>query len=158
MNSDRPVVAEAFGELGTDADTYGPTLNTQASPAAVEIIGRALAEVCRDHRPQRVAVWNTSDDAVLAHIVARELGVPVIRAAEVEGIVFFQPAASPGTRIAVIATAWEPRRLQTILSLSASTDSEVVVAAAVVATATLQEAHAVPTVSLVSGADVGGLR
>lgn len=62
-----------------------------AEPAALEEAGRKLATEVVDRlggkQPTAVACWENADDAVLAHVVARELGVPVWHALEVEGLV-----------------------------------------------------------------------
>ena len=72
----------------------GPDMTTPrriADPAAVERAGRQLAEGVVEQlggqRPTMLACWESSDDAVLAHVVARELGVPVWYALQVEGLV-----------------------------------------------------------------------
>lgn len=142
-------VASALTLLGTGTDTYGPTLNTTASAADAETIGTALAEALRAHRIEAVALWSTPDEAVLAHIVARELGATVHHADELEGLVTFQPEIVPDTRAALIATAWpEPQRLATLLAAVGNHWAQPAAVAAVVATPVLRSVKELPTVHL----------
>lgn len=132
-------VARALTLLGTGTDTYGPTLNTTASAADAETIGTALAEALRAHRIE----------AVLAHVVARELGATVHHADELEGLVTFQPEIVPDTRAALIATAWpEPQRLATLLAAVGNHWAQPAAVAAVVATSVLRSVKELPTVHL----------
>lgn len=129
-----PSVAAAVRAAGVSPDAYGPTLNTGAAPHAVETIGRALAEELRPYRPDVVAVWDGSDDAVLAHVVARSLDAAVLRASEEEGVVFFTSEVHHSGRVALLATVWEsPRRLATLRALAGNRRLEVVAVASVLA-------------------------
>ncbi|SEN18945.1 hypothetical protein [Nonomuraea pusilla] len=147
-------VARALREIGTAPDTYGPTLNTGPSPGAVETIGRAMANALRGIRPGAMAIWNTSDEAVLAHVVGRELEVPVVRAEEIEGVVLLNPGVTPGTEVALIATTWDrPERVTTLLNLIATKQARAVAVAAVLRTPALDAITLLPTVCLATFAD-----
>jgi hypothetical protein len=147
-------VAAALTVLGTGADAYGPTLNTAVSPADVETIGAALAEALREHRLDAVAVWSTRDEAVLAHIVARELKATVCYADEIEGLVSLQPEIAPGSRTVLLATAWHtPSRLAVLQAVVGNQQAEPVVIAAVISTPVLRSVKDVPTVHLAAEAD-----
>lgn len=130
----QPSVAAALRAAGVSPDAYGPTLNTGTAPHAVETIGRALAEELRPHHLDAVAVWDGSDDAVLAHVVARSLDAAVLRASEEEGVVFFTSDVHHSGRVALLATVWEsPRRLATLRALAGNHHLEVVAVASVLA-------------------------
>ncbi|MGW4487238.1 hypothetical protein ACWEOE_25750 [Amycolatopsis sp. NPDC004368] len=131
--------AAAVRKLGVSPDTYGSSLDTATDPAATEVVGAALADLLTTPEVDRVAVWHGADDAVLAHVVARQLGATVTRASELEGVVGFHPPVAAGERIALVATAWEPARLRTLLNLATTTQAEVVAVAAVLATPALAE-------------------
>ncbi|MET7994727.1 hypothetical protein ABZU76_27920 [Amycolatopsis sp. NPDC005232] len=140
----------AVRKLGVSPDTYGPSLDTPTDPAATEVVGSALAELLAQHTLDQVAVWHGADDAVLAHVVARQLGATVTRASELEGVVGFHPPVTAGTRIALVGTAWEPARLRTLLNLAATARAEVVAVAAVLATPALAEVTGTPTAALLT--------
>ncbi|MFE2644598.1 hypothetical protein ACFXDO_18805 [Streptomyces nigra] len=125
-------VAAAVRELGTVPDTYGPTLNTTTSPAAVALVGKALADILRPHRPTALAFWNTSDDAVLAYAVARQLDAALYRADDVQGIVAWTPATTADARVALLATVWsDATRLEALTAVTARHCAEVVAVASV---------------------------
>lgn len=135
-NTDRPspdstTVASALRTLGITADTYGPTVNTRTDPASTEVIGHALAEALREPAPEHIAIWLSPDDAVLAHIVARELGATVIVATEQEGVLRLQPPPAAGAPVALLASAWRPRQRRALHALTAATGAEIVAVAAV---------------------------
>lgn len=147
-------------ELGAATDAYGTTLNTQVSPATADLIGQAVADAVRDLRPDHIAVWESSDDAVLAHIVALATGATVLRVTDASGIATVTPTITPGARVVLLATAWEPRWLKALLSLLHGADAEVAAVAAVLHTPALDAAGSVPVVSLLSEAEAAsaGLR
>jgi hypothetical protein len=142
-------IAAALASLGIGTDTYGPTLNTAASPAGVETLGVALAAALREHRIEAVAIWSTPDEAVLAHIVARELGAGVCHVDEVLGLVTLRPGIGPEARTALIATAWpEPARLATLRGVVGNHRARPAVVAAVVSTPVLRSVTDLPTAHL----------
>ena len=146
-----PRVIAALQEIGIDSDVCGPTLNTVASARAVETIGIALAGRLRAARPTGVAIWDSMDEAVLAHVVARELGVTATRAHESSGVVSFSPGPEPGARLAVIATLWkDPQRLEVLLSMAAHRQATVVAVSAVVSSPALDDVRACPVMTLVT--------
>jgi len=55
-------------------------------PAGAEKLGIALAAVARDIAPSLVVIWEDVEDLVLGHIVARELGLPLVRIYNAEGL------------------------------------------------------------------------
>ncbi|RBP61516.1 hypothetical protein DFO66_12150 [Brevibacterium sanguinis] len=59
---------------------------TPPQPPEVETTGKRLASEASELGADLVLIWNQVEDAVLGHIVARELGVGIAYANEVEGI------------------------------------------------------------------------
>ncbi|MFE5665896.1 hypothetical protein ACFQ7W_18410 [Streptomyces niveus] len=153
MTESTSAILSGVRELGAATDAYGTTLNTQVSPAAADLIGRAVADAVRDLAPDRVSVWESSDEAVLAHVVALATGATVVRVADESGITSVTPGITPGDRVVLLATAWEPRRLQTMLGLLRGGGAEVAAVAAVLHTPALDAAGSVPVVSLLSEAE-----
>lgn len=142
--------AAALRTLGVASDTYGPTINTGRSPRYVEVLGHALAESLRPSSPETLVVWNTPDEAVLAHAVALQLGVSVRRASEVEGILTLDEPIAPGTRVALVATEWDGRWLETLRQLVLGSGGTLVVAAAVVGSDVLDSVADRATTALLS--------
>ncbi|GAB3836492.1 hypothetical protein [Dactylosporangium cerinum] len=54
-------------------------MTNRADPSNVELAGAALAEVAAQYRPTSVVSWSATLDVLLAHVVARELGIPAWR-------------------------------------------------------------------------------
>ncbi|MFI7363758.1 hypothetical protein ACIBO4_16665 [Streptomyces sp. NPDC050149] len=149
-NASGPIatVAEAVRELGTASDVYGPTLNTTVSLSAVELVGTALCEALRPYCPTTLAFWNSSDDSVLGHVVARELGASVVRADELAGIAALSNEIAAGARVALLATAWTNEKyLKALTAIVRKRSAEVVAVASVFESAGLRD-RGVPAVCL----------
>jgi len=58
-----------------------------ADPDGAEELGRALAERIRALAPAAIVIWEEPEDVVLGHVVGRELGLPVVRAFDADGLV-----------------------------------------------------------------------
>ncbi|TVT25878.1 hypothetical protein LWP59_18180 [Amycolatopsis acidiphila] len=140
--------ATALRTLGVASDTYGPTINSGRSPRYVEVLGRALAESLRPSNSETLVVWNTPDDAVLAHAVALQLGVTVRRASEVGGILTLDEPIARGTRVALVATEWDGRWLETLRRLVLGSGGALVAAAAVVGSDVLDSVADRATIAL----------
>ncbi|OLT08863.1 hypothetical protein BJF90_12110 [Pseudonocardia sp. CNS-004] len=146
-------VIAALRAVGVAEDAYGPTLNTARSPRDVDVLGARLAEEIRAvAAPTALVVWDTSDEAVLAHVVARSLDVGVLRAFEVEGILGLDPDIADGTPVALLATQWGERRLATLRTLVENRGGRTVAVAAALGSPALSAVPDVPAVSL-AGAD-----
>ncbi|MHA6627110.1 hypothetical protein ACU61A_16880 [Pseudonocardia sichuanensis] len=138
----------ALRAVGIAPDTYGPTVNTARSPRAVDVIGERLAGAisgCAVDPPHALLVWDTSDEAVLAHAVARCLDVGVLRASEVEGRLGLDRDLEPGTLVVPMATQWVDRRLATLRKLVDNRGGRTVAVAAVLGSAALAAVRDVPT-------------
>lgn len=59
---------------------------TPPQPREIETTGKKLASAAVELGADLVLTWNQAEDAVLGHIVARELAVGIAYANEVEGI------------------------------------------------------------------------
>lgn len=80
-------------------------------PARVERVGTSLAGQLGELHPSVVGCWDSSEDVVLAHVVARELGVGVRPAVEVEGIVSLLRPVGQGVRVALVGESFQHRSL-----------------------------------------------
>ena len=63
-----------------------PKYDGLADPAGAEKLGIELAKLLGDVHASLVLVWDNVEDAVLGHIIGRQLGVPVIRTYDEEGL------------------------------------------------------------------------
>lgn len=72
-------------------------------PSAAEALGREVAEKLRAANPDAVLCFEHEEDAVLAHIVARQLGATRVVLREQEGLLWLSHELEPGSRVAVIA-------------------------------------------------------
>lgn len=77
-------------------------------PARIEELGTGFASASRDLAPTRVLCWEEIEDRVLAHVVARELGVGVVMAMNASGLLDFEGSFGPADRVVIVANA-EPR-------------------------------------------------
>ena len=55
--------------------------------------------------PPVVLIWERPEDVALAHVVGRELGLPVVRAYDADGLVGHGPGIEPGSRLLLVADA-----------------------------------------------------
>jgi hypothetical protein len=150
----------ALRAVGIAPDTYGPTINTARSPRDVDVLGERLADAIRGGAadpPQALVVWDTSDEAVLAHAVARCLGVGVLRASEVEGRLGLDHDVEPGTPVVPMATQWVDRRLGTLRKLVENRGGRTVAVAAVLGSAALDAVRDVPTAVIGTADEASGL-
>lgn len=150
-------VIAALRAVGVAPDAYGPTLNTAQSPRDVDVLGAGLGgEIRAVAAPAAVVVWDTSDEAVLAHVVARYLDIGVVRAFEVEGLLGLSPQIAAGTPVALLATQWGERRLASLRKLVANRGGQTVVVAAALTSPALAAVTDVPTAALASSDEVPG--
>jgi hypothetical protein len=146
----------ALRTLGIAPDSYGPTINTARSPRDVDVVGGGLADEIRTRAaapPRALVVWDTSDEAVLAHVAARRMEIGVLRASEVEGLLGLDRDLEPDAPVALLATQWSGRRLATLRRLIANRGGQIVAVAAVLDSPALAAVHDVPTVALVPSDD-----
>lgn len=73
-------------------------------PARTERVGTRLADRLSGKGITAVVCWNASEDAVLAHVVARELGVGLRLADEIEGIITLEGVLPDGAVVALVGS------------------------------------------------------
>lgn len=76
--------------------------NGMLDPAGAEELVRALAQGARHLNPNLVIIWEEVEDVVLAHILARELSVNVVRAFDDDGLVGFMGSFPQGARALLV--------------------------------------------------------
>lgn len=109
-----------------------PKYNGLADPAGAEELGVLLADRLRAPGPTAIVVWEDPEDVVLGHVVARELGLPVVRAYDADGLVGHSAGLPDRPRVALVADAIRDPRA--VLAARALVDRE---GGALVATAVL---------------------
>ncbi|MFJ4651906.1 hypothetical protein ACIP5Y_11600 [Nocardia sp. NPDC088792] len=132
-----------------------PRYQPSRDPAGAEELGRALARALRDAAADpdaaadTVLVWDDSDDLVLAHVVARELGATVMRALEIEGLVLPLGEHGPPGAVVLLADAFRTRAaLRALHALAAREGGRVTAIAALIATPQLDAAAGLPVHTL----------
>jgi hypothetical protein len=91
----------------TMADRELRWIDTASQPATMEQLGAELASMVEAFRPSAVVCWLDADEVVLAHCVARALGVPVSRADENLGLLTLEPELpSDVQRVLMVASSW----------------------------------------------------
>src|SRR5215211_4703797 len=104
----------ARGRQGREAsagEDWIPKYNGLAHPPGAEELGRLLAERSRDAGATVVAVWEDPEDVVLGHIVGRELGLPVVRTYDADGLVGTGGPLAAEPRILLVADAIRDARV-----------------------------------------------
>lgn len=71
-------------------------------PARTERVGTRLAQRLAGQGITAIVCWDASEDAVLAHVVARELGVGLRLGDEIEGIVTLERTLPDGAVVAMV--------------------------------------------------------
>jgi len=98
VNSDAAIALAA--QFGAD---LGPASNLQ-SPAVPEALGREIAARFAD--VELVIAPDNVDDAVLAHVVARELAAELAFAWSDEGLLGLTRESAPNTRTLLVGYDW----------------------------------------------------
>lgn len=89
-------------------DQEAPEVNEEPATLPVdrketEKAGKKLAQALGSQSVSVVVCWDKAEDAVLAHVVARELGVPVCYAYESGGIMGLESKLPAGASAALVA-------------------------------------------------------
>jgi hypothetical protein len=149
----------ALRAVGVAPDTHGPTVNTARSPRDVDIVAEGLANDIRARiaaQPQALIVWDTSQEMVLARGAARCLGIEVLRASEVEGMLGLDRDLEYGVPVALLATQWSSQRLATLRKLISNRGGQTVAVAAALDSPPLTAERDVPTAALVTSDEATG--
>jgi adenine/guanine phosphoribosyltransferase-like PRPP-binding protein len=116
-----------------------PKYNGLSDPPGAEELGRLLAERSRDAGATVVAVWEDPEDVVLGHVVGRELGLPVVRTYDADGLVGTGGPLPTAPRILLVADAVRDARVvRSARALAAREHGALVAAAVLVDSAALQ--------------------
>lgn len=73
-----------------------------SDPARTERVGTELAAAMDGLDVTTVVCWDVSEDAVLGHVVARELGAQLLLAVQIEGIVSLLAPLPAQARVALV--------------------------------------------------------
>lgn len=111
--------------------------NGLADPAGADSLGRMLAEQARHLGVDTILIWEDPHDVALGQVVGRELGVPVVRSFNMDGLVGHSAPLSRGSRVLLLADAF--RDPATVRAMAALIDQQ---GAAVAGTAVLVETDA----------------
>lgn len=90
------------GDRSNDVAAYSSLFD----PPGAEALGRSLSEALRPWQPTKVLVWEDIENSVLAHIVARELGVTATRVLDASGVLDYDGSFGPADRVVIVADAF----------------------------------------------------
>jgi hypothetical protein len=136
------------------ARTVSPDkINVLSEPAAAERAGVELAGGLARENVQVVLSWDESEDAVLAHVIAREVGARTVQVFNSGGILFLTDVINSGERVVLVGDAFRSSNaLLGPIGLVHGTDAEVAVVAAIKSTEHLESLDAgdIDVITLVS--------
>jgi adenine/guanine phosphoribosyltransferase-like PRPP-binding protein len=125
------------GGGGVSADGPGggpPKYNGLADPAGAEDLARALADRLRSLDVTAIVVWEDPEDVVLGHVIGRELGLPVVRAYDADGLIGHSSGMPEHPRVALVTDAVRDQRVVLAARALAERDGGRLVATAVLVT------------------------
>jgi hypothetical protein len=129
---DEARLAELLARGGATETSGGRSkYNGLADPAGAEELGAELARRLRDAAPTVIAVWEDPEDVVIGHVVGRELGLPVVRVYDADGLVGHSAGLPERPRIALVADAVRDTRVVLAARAVAERDGGTLVATAV---------------------------
>ena len=94
------------------ARRYDPLLD----PEGAETLGHLLAEAVRERGANAIVVWSDATDAVLGFIVARRLGLPVVRLVDDDGLLEVHGTFPPSTQAALVTDVVHADHLVTAIA------------------------------------------
>jgi hypothetical protein len=146
------------GGSATDAEaaTRAPKYSGLADPDGAEELGGMLADRIRELAPAAVLIWEDPEDVVLGHVVGRELGLPVVRAFDADGLVGHSAGLPDAPRVVLVADAVRDASVvRAAQGLAAQQGGALIGTAVLIDTAELREtgAAAGKIVALVRAAD-----
>lgn len=120
-----------------------PKYDGLADPAGAEELACDLAQRLREAAPNAIVVWEDPEDVVLGHVVGRELGLPVVRAYDADGLVGHSAGLPTAPRIALVADAIrDPRVVRAARAMADREGGRLVATAVLVATPALRSVAA----------------
>ena len=112
-------------------------IDVSVDPASAESVGAAIARRVAEYEPQLVVTWMLPDESVLAHIVARDLGIRTARADLDLGLITIEEELPAASRVLLVTTIDDPyRRLNSLYTLLEGQGHTVVAAASVISAGT----------------------
>ncbi|MEV0195752.1 hypothetical protein [Nonomuraea sp. NPDC050691] len=136
---DSDQVRSAFMTLTAGLSPAHDRARLLSNPAEAEVVGQALADVIRDRQVDTIASWESPENGVLAHVIARRLTATSVCATEVAGILEFTSGLRTGARVALVSDAFRTENeLRGLLGLVNARGSEVVAVAALMTTPVLR--------------------
>ena len=79
-------------------------IDFSVDPRAAELIGAESAKRVAEYQPDTVVTWMLPDEAILAHIVSREVGITSARAELDLGLITIDQELTPPRRIVLLTT------------------------------------------------------
>jgi hypothetical protein len=123
--------SEIEGLLSRGISGNGAGYVSIRDPHGAEQLAVELARRCQAQRPTCLLIWERPHDLILAHCVAREMGVTAVRAYDSDGLVGFEgdfPAA--GGRVLLLADTFSSAESVRAMRAVAEQQGQEVVAAA----------------------------
>ena len=93
-------------DLDGNPSNHVAAYSSLLDPPGAETLGRRLADALRAYQPTRVVVWEDIENSVLAHIVARQLGVTALRIIDASGVLDYDGAFGDDDRVVIVADAF----------------------------------------------------
>jgi adenine/guanine phosphoribosyltransferase-like PRPP-binding protein len=157
------VEARTWSLLGRGGSATDPKLAIRpakysglADPDGAEELGRELANRVRDLAPAAIVIWEEPEDVVLGHVVGRELGLPVVRAFDADGLVGHSAGLPDASPVVLVSDAIRDGRVvRAAQALAEQQGGRLIGTAVLIETAPLRETGpaAGTVVALVSAAE-----
>jgi adenine/guanine phosphoribosyltransferase-like PRPP-binding protein len=119
---------------------HPPKYNGLVDPAGAEELATALASRVKGD-PSVVVIWEDPEDVVLGHVVARTLGLPVVRAYNADGLVGHGAGLEAGAAVLFVADAVrDPVVVRAVRALAQRDGGSLASTAVLIETSALREA------------------
>ncbi|MGI5204767.1 hypothetical protein ACQEU6_24705 [Spirillospora sp. CA-108201] len=153
-HSSPELIAAARRLIDAPGNGIGWALDPSRSAEAMETVGRAMADVVRALDPEVLLTFSDRSDAVLAHIVARELGIRAVPFYLEEGVIEIDAGLVRGRRVVLMFTNPVRPLLPSAMHSAVTThQAELVGITAVVGPPGATPDVSVPYLALVDGAE-----
>jgi adenine/guanine phosphoribosyltransferase-like PRPP-binding protein len=117
-----------------------PKYSGLADPDGAEELGRELATRIRELAPAAIVIWEEPEDVVLGHVVGRELGVPVVRAFDADGLVGHSAGLPDAPQVVLVSDAIRDGRVvRAAQALAEQQGGRLIGTAVLIETAALRE-------------------